>query len=82
VSDQDRDGPLEETADEVRQGPMGVPVLWVLIGGLVLCGIVLLYLMSTSIDDPPGPGAAGPTSDAIPGNAEPSRIDAPPANPK
>ena len=81
MTHQDRDGPLEEEANEVRQGPKGTPVLWVLIGGLLLCGIALLYLMSTGIGDPPGPGPAGPTSDAVPGNAEPSRLDAPPANP-
>lgn len=82
MTHQDGDGPLQETANEARQGPKGRPVLWVLVGGLVLCVIALIYLMSTGIDDPPGPGAAGPTSDAVPGNAEPSRIDAPPANPK
>ena len=77
----DRDGPLKETANEVRQGPKGTPVLKVLIGGLILAALAFFYLMTTSMDDPPGPGPAGPTSDAVPGNAEPSRTDAPPANP-
>jgi hypothetical protein len=50
--------------------------------GLGLAVLSLFYFMTTSVDDPPGPGAAGPSSDAVPGNAEPSRMDAPPANPK
>jgi hypothetical protein len=55
--------------------------LWVLAFGMGLAVLALFYFMTTSVDDPPGPGAAGPTSDAVPGNAEPSRIDAPPADP-
>jgi hypothetical protein len=47
-----------------------------------LAVLSLFYFMSTSVDDPPGPNAAGPTSDSVPNNAEPSRLDAPPANPK
>jgi hypothetical protein len=27
------------TADTARQGPLGKPVLWVLVGGLVLVGV-------------------------------------------
>ena len=80
MTNPDRD-PLVETANETRQGPKGTPVLWVLGGGLALAVAALIYLMTTSVDDPPGPGAVGPTSDSVPGNAEPSRLDAPPANP-
>ena len=82
MTHRDRDGPLIETANETRQGPKGTPVLWVLLVGLSLAVLALFYFMSTSVDDPPGPGSAGPTSDAVPGNAEPSRMDAPPAVPK
>jgi hypothetical protein len=81
VTDRDRDGPLRETANETRQGPKGTPVLWVLVIGLGLAVLSLFYFMSTSVEDPPGPGPAGPTSDAVPNNAEPTRTDAPPANP-
>jgi hypothetical protein len=45
--------------------------------GLGLAVLAMVYFMSTSVDDPPGPGAAGPSSDAVPGNAEPT-----PVNPK
>jgi hypothetical protein len=82
VTNQDRDGPVVETANEARQGPKGTPVLWVLVIGLGLAVLSLIYFVSTSVEDPPGPGAAGPTSDQVPNNAEPSRLDAPPANPK
>ena len=71
-----------ETARETRQGPKGTPVLWVLVGGLTLAVLALLFFMSTSVENPPGPGPAGPTSDAVPNNAEPSRIEAPPTNTK
>jgi hypothetical protein len=81
VTHHDSDGPLRETANETRQGPKGTPVLKVLIAGLVLAGLAFIYLMTTSVENPPGPGPAGPTSDAVPNNAEPSRLDAPPANP-
>jgi len=81
VTNQDRDGPHIETANETRQGPKGTPVLWVLVIGLGLAVLALFYFMSTSMENPPGPGAVGPTSDSIPGNAEPTRTDAPPANP-
>lgn len=80
--DRDRGGPHVETANEARQGPKGTPVLWVLVVGLGLAVLSLIYFVSTSVDDPPGPGPAGPTSDQVPNNAEPSRLDAPPANPK
>ena len=33
-------GPAQRlTADTARQAPLGKPVLWVLIGALVLCGV-------------------------------------------
>ena len=31
--------PQVVTSDTVRQGPLGMPVLWVLIGGVVLAGV-------------------------------------------
>jgi hypothetical protein len=49
---------------------------------MTLAVLSLIYFVSTSIEDPPGPGAAGPSSVQVPNNAEPSRIDAPPAAPK
>jgi hypothetical protein len=82
VTNQDRDGAQVETANETRQGPKGAPVLWVLLVGLGLAVLAFFYFMTTSVENPPGPGPAGPTSDAVPNNAEPSRLDAPPANPK
>src|SRR5688500_10067959 len=50
---QDRDGPLVETANETRQGPKGLPVLWVLGSGLVLALVAFLYFMTTSVENPP-----------------------------
>src|ERR1700754_5172393 len=77
VANQDRDGPLVETANETRQGPKGTPVLWVLAAGLGLALLAFAYLNTTSGANPPGPGPAGPSSDAVPGNAQPT-----PTNPK
>lgn len=76
-----RDEPLTETANEARQGPKGAPALWVLGTSLALAVVAFIYIMSTSMEDPPGLGAVGPTSDAIPNNAEPTRTDAPPHDP-
>jgi len=76
----------EKNATQARQGARGTPVLWVLGGGLALAIIAMMFFMSTSVDNPPPapiePAPVGPTSDAVPNNAEPTRIDAPPANPK
>jgi hypothetical protein len=44
-----------------------------------LAVLSLFYFMTTSVEDPPGPGAAGPSSDAVPGNAEPTKLDPAPA---
>ncbi|MDX6806787.1 hypothetical protein [Terrihabitans rhizophilus] len=67
---------------QARQGSRGRPVLYVLGGGLALAILALLYFVSTSVDDPPPNPAAeqsvGPTTDAAPNNAEPSRLDSPP----
>jgi hypothetical protein len=56
--------------------------LWVLASGLGLAVVAFIYFMSTSIDNPPGPGPAGPSSDAVPGNAEPTKLDPAPVTPK
>lgn len=64
-----------ETPNEARQGPKGKPVLWVLVAGLALAVVALFYFMTTSIEDPPGPGPVGPSSDAVPGNAEPTPLN-------
>ncbi|BCJ89574.1 hypothetical protein IZ6_03090 [Terrihabitans soli] len=66
MTHQDRDGPLVETANETRQGPKGTPVLWVLIVGLSLAVLSLFYFMSTSVEDPPGPGTGVPATEAAP----------------
>lgn len=79
----DKDGPLVETANEVRQGPKGTPVLWVLIAGLVLMGLAWFYFMSTGVEDPPPSigvqeEPVGPSTDTVPGNTEPGQLDPPP----
>jgi hypothetical protein len=39
------DGPPQVvTADTARQGPLGTPVLWVLIGALVLAGVAWMVV--------------------------------------
>jgi hypothetical protein len=39
------DGPPQVvTADTARQGPLGAPVLWVLVGALVLAGVAWLVV--------------------------------------
>ena len=35
----DRERPTVITSDTARQGPLGKPVLWVLVGALVLVGV-------------------------------------------
>ena len=65
MASQDRDTQQVETAHEVRQGPKGKPVLRVLIGGLVLGALALLYFMTTSVENPPGPG-----TDSVPAQQE------------
>jgi len=37
--DEEGDRPQLITADTARQGPLGKPVLWVLLGALALCGL-------------------------------------------
>lgn len=84
---QNRGGPPHETAQEVRQGPLGRRVAWVLGASLVLAVLGFFYFMSTDIENPPpslgvtdGPT---PSTDAIPNNAEPERLNAPPpSNPQ
>jgi len=70
-----------ETANEARQGPKGLPVLWVLGGGLVLAVVAFLYFMTTSVENPPPDlgvtAPAIPSTEAVPNNAEPT-----PVNPK
>jgi hypothetical protein len=39
-----------------------------------LAVLSLFYFMTTSVDNPPGPDAAGPSSDAVPNNAEPTAL--------
>ncbi|MGQ4275043.1 hypothetical protein [Terrihabitans sp. B22-R8] len=72
-----------KTPTDARQGARGLPVLWVLIGGLALAILALLYFVSTGVENPPPNPVAeqpvGPSSDTTPGNAEPSRLDAPPS---
>lgn len=59
-----------ETAAEARQGPLGRPVLYVLIGGLILGGIYLIgtQIWSNSEDLPPAPTIepAVPAPDPVP----------------
>jgi len=39
------DGPPQVvTSDTARQGPLGAPVLWVLVGALVLAGIAWMVI--------------------------------------
>jgi len=83
----DTDGPLKETAAEVRQGPMGRPVAWVLGASLVLAALAFMYFMSTDIENPPPSlgvtNGQTPSTDAVPNNTEPQRLDAPsPSNPQ
>lgn len=78
----DKDGRIEETANEARQGPKGRRVAWVLAGGLVLAVLGLIYFLSTDIENPPPslgvtPGET-PSTDSVPNNTAPSRLDAPP----
>ena len=40
--DEEMGRPQVVTPDTARQGPLGKPVLWVLIGALVLCGVGFL----------------------------------------
>jgi hypothetical protein len=40
--DEEAGRPQVVTADTARQGPLGKPVLWVLIGAVVLCGVSFL----------------------------------------
>ena len=84
---QDRDGPRKETAAEARQGPMGRPVAWVLGASLVLMVLAFFYFMSTDIENPPPSlgvtEGQTPSTDAVPNNAEPERLNAPPpSNPQ
>jgi hypothetical protein len=76
VTNRDTDGPTIETANEVRQGPKGKPMLYVLLVGLGLALLALLYFTSTSVEDPPGPG-----TDSVPGSSEPAPTAPPPAAP-
>ena len=65
-----RDPVHTETAAEARQGPLGRPVLYVLIGGLILGGIYLIgtQIWSTSENLPPAPTIepAVPAPDPVP----------------
>ena len=72
-----------KTTTEARQGSRGLPTLWVLIGGLALAILALLYFVSTDVENPPPSPtdntSVGPSSDGTRNNAEPSRLDSPPA---
>ena len=50
----DENGPPEVlTADMARQGPLGKPVLWVLLAGIALVGVALLAAWIFSGAAPP-----------------------------
>jgi hypothetical protein len=70
-----RERPHTETAAEARQGPLGRPILYVLIGGLILGGVYLIgtQIWSNSEDLPPAPAVepALPAADPAPPAAIP-----------
>lgn len=76
MTNRDPDGPTIETANEVRQGPKGKPILYVLLVGLGFALLALLYFTSTSVENPPGPG-----TDSVPGASEPAPAAPPPPAP-
>lgn len=70
-----------ETGKETRQGPLGKPVLYVLIGGLVLAGVYLvgtgIWSVSTEPTDPASQSteaaretAKNPTAPATPASQQ------------
>ncbi len=76
----DPDGPLIETAQEVRQGPKGRRVLWVLIAGLILAVIALAFFMMTNVENPPP--SIGVTPDQGQGSVStPATTEPAPADP-
>lgn len=78
----EHDAAPTKTPTEARQGSRGLPTLWVLIGGLALAILALLYFVSTDVENPPPSptqeNSVGPSTDGT-NNAEPSRLDEPPA---
>lgn len=68
-----------ETGREARQGPLGRPILYVLIGGLVLAAIYLIATQIWSNTEPLPPAgqiedAAPPAAEAVPPAAEPAPV--------
>jgi hypothetical protein len=71
-----------KSATAARQGAKGTNVLLVLLGGLALAVLALLYFVNTEIERPPAASVNSPntpSTDAVPNNAEPSRMDSPPS---
>jgi hypothetical protein len=73
------------TAVEVRQGWTGMPVLYVLIGGLILAAIVVIGLQFWSVsEDLPAAGLIEPDTPAaanLPVPGQPSPVIPPVTNP-
>ncbi|MGD9740769.1 MAG: hypothetical protein AB7O56_01865 [Bauldia sp.] len=67
-----------ETGREARQGPLGRPILYVLIGGLILAAIYLIatQIWSNSETLPPAGQIedAAPAVDVVPPAAEPAPV--------